>query len=67
MNLETDMWDMRKNDENSVPKTSTEARKKLPESAQKSQQEHPEGKDKKRRVAEKCECPPGCVGLPCCT
>jgi len=23
--------------------------------------------EKRNEAAQKCECPPGCVGLPCCT
>jgi hypothetical protein len=38
----------------------------LKKSNKKSQKDQ-EGKEKKSQAAEKCECPPGCVGLPCCS
>jgi len=38
----------------------------LRESAEKSLQEDQENEHGKPQTAAKCECPPGCVGLPCC-
>jgi hypothetical protein len=56
---------MKQNDQHSAERTSTETT--LRESAEKSLQEDQENKHEKPQVAEKCECPPGCVGLHCCT
>jgi hypothetical protein len=58
--------DMVKNDEHRAEKTTSEARTALKKSNKKSQTEDQEGKDKKSQAAKKCDCPPGCVGLPCC-
>ncbi len=56
---------MRKNDKDSAEKMATETT--LREIAEKPLQEDPENKNPKPQVTKKCECPPGCVGLPCCT
>jgi hypothetical protein len=59
--------DMAGNGGHSTEKTRTEARTALQKSTKKSQPEDQEGEDKKSQAAENCECPPGCVGLPCCS
>jgi hypothetical protein len=59
--------DMAKNHEHSAEKTTTETRTALKKSTKKSQPEDQESKDQKSQAAEKCECPAGCVGLPCCS
>src|ERR1700756_3855627 len=57
--------DMRPKNEYEAEKTKTGERSVLSEPPENSQQEDQEDKDEKSQTM-KCECPPGCVGLPCC-
>ena len=59
--------DMKQNDPYLPDKKIAEPPATLRESAEKLPQEDLEHKNTKQRAAAKCECPPGCVGLPCCT
>jgi hypothetical protein len=56
---------MRAKNEYGAETTKTGERSVLSESTENSQQEDQEDKDEKSQTM-KCECPPGCVGLPCC-
>jgi hypothetical protein len=56
---------MRPKNEYEAEKTKTGERSVLSESTENSQQEEQEDEDEKSQTM-KCECPPGCVGLPCC-
>ena len=55
------------NDGHLAEEKTTEARAAAKKSGKESQPEEQEGEDEKSQVALKCECPPGCVGLPCCS